>query len=278
MQIWPILLSFKKLIIFHRKSFQGKFEELIAASQEIASSTAQMVVASKVKAKKESKNLSALSSASKKVRNLSIVKTRTTVSIFREYGNVLFSSLRSPKPRLRSSPPPARATRPPRTRVSTWRSYRSIRANGWRWRSRSRSWSWRISWNWSERSCSACVNVSTPLTMARATLTVNQRPNVAYSSSSSSSSSVFIFEMNCRVILICNCSISVVQTHNLQSENDHPAEFVNCSALFFTPSYANVFAAGLSSDVIFACPYNTKLFLHFSIVKTIFLQKVPFTL
>jgi hypothetical protein len=40
---------------------------LIAASQEIASSTAQMVVASKVKAKKESANLAALSSASKKV-------------------------------------------------------------------------------------------------------------------------------------------------------------------------------------------------------------------
>jgi hypothetical protein len=47
--------------------FQGKFEELIAASQEIASSTAQMVVASKVKANKESKNLASLSSASKKV-------------------------------------------------------------------------------------------------------------------------------------------------------------------------------------------------------------------
>ena len=55
--------------LFIRITFQGKFEELIAASQEIASSTAQMVVASKVKAKKESQNLAALSSASKKVRH-----------------------------------------------------------------------------------------------------------------------------------------------------------------------------------------------------------------
>lgn len=46
---------------------QGKFEELIAASQEIAGSSAQMVVASKVKAKKDSQNMAALSSASKKV-------------------------------------------------------------------------------------------------------------------------------------------------------------------------------------------------------------------
>lgn len=46
-------------------SGNGKFEELMAASQEIAASTAQLVVASKVKADRGSERLSALSSASK---------------------------------------------------------------------------------------------------------------------------------------------------------------------------------------------------------------------
>ena len=45
----------------------GKFEEIIAASQEIAGSTAQMVLASKVKAKKGSKKLELLSSTSRVV-------------------------------------------------------------------------------------------------------------------------------------------------------------------------------------------------------------------
>jgi len=44
-----------------------KFEELIVASQEIAASTAQMVLASRVKARKESEKLDRLSSSSKSV-------------------------------------------------------------------------------------------------------------------------------------------------------------------------------------------------------------------
>ena len=45
----------------------GKFEELIAASQEIAGASAQLVVASRVKAKPDSQKLSKLSQSSKKV-------------------------------------------------------------------------------------------------------------------------------------------------------------------------------------------------------------------
>jgi len=48
-------------------SGQGKFEQLVVASQEIAASTAQLVVASRVKADRHSKNMSALSQASKGV-------------------------------------------------------------------------------------------------------------------------------------------------------------------------------------------------------------------
>ncbi|XP_023722262.1 huntingtin-interacting protein 1 isoform X2 [Cryptotermes secundus] len=48
-------------------SGQGKFEQLVVASQEIAASTAQLVVASRVKADRNSKNMSALSQASKGV-------------------------------------------------------------------------------------------------------------------------------------------------------------------------------------------------------------------
>lgn len=46
---------------------EGKFEELIVCSNEIAASTAQLVVASKVKADRKSKKLSELSEASKGV-------------------------------------------------------------------------------------------------------------------------------------------------------------------------------------------------------------------
>lgn len=46
---------------------EGKFEELVVCSQEIAASTTQLVVASKVKADKNSKNLRELSEASKGV-------------------------------------------------------------------------------------------------------------------------------------------------------------------------------------------------------------------
>lgn len=45
----------------------GKYEELVVCSQEIAASTAQLVVASKVKAQPDSENLMHLSDASKGV-------------------------------------------------------------------------------------------------------------------------------------------------------------------------------------------------------------------
>ncbi|GLH09480.1 uncharacterized protein GBIM_14586 [Gryllus bimaculatus] len=48
-------------------SGQGKFEQLVVASQEIAASTAQLVVASRVKADRHSKNLGELGAASKGV-------------------------------------------------------------------------------------------------------------------------------------------------------------------------------------------------------------------
>lgn len=46
---------------------RAKFEELVVASQEIAGATAQLVVASKVKAARGSERLSALSKASRGV-------------------------------------------------------------------------------------------------------------------------------------------------------------------------------------------------------------------
>ncbi|PSN31546.1 Huntingtin-interacting protein 1 [Blattella germanica] len=52
-------------------SGQGKFEHLVVASQEIAASTAQLVVASRVKADRNSKNMSALSQASKEDLDMS---------------------------------------------------------------------------------------------------------------------------------------------------------------------------------------------------------------
>lgn len=45
----------------------GKFEQLVVASQGIAASTAQLVVASRVKADRHSKNLACLSEASRDV-------------------------------------------------------------------------------------------------------------------------------------------------------------------------------------------------------------------
>ena len=45
----------------------GKFEELIAASQEIAGASAQLVVASRVKAEPSSAKMSKLSNSSKRV-------------------------------------------------------------------------------------------------------------------------------------------------------------------------------------------------------------------
>ena len=46
---------------------EGKFEELMVCSQEIAASTAQLVVSSKVKGERGSENLKHLSEASKSV-------------------------------------------------------------------------------------------------------------------------------------------------------------------------------------------------------------------
>lgn len=48
-------------------SGEGKMEKLIVASQGIAASTAQLVVASRVKAERNSHNLNSLSAASKDV-------------------------------------------------------------------------------------------------------------------------------------------------------------------------------------------------------------------
>lgn len=48
-------------------SGEGKLESLIVASQEVAASTAQLVVASRVKASRDSVNLTALSQASRGV-------------------------------------------------------------------------------------------------------------------------------------------------------------------------------------------------------------------
>lgn len=48
-------------------SGSGKFEELMAASQQIAASCAQLVVASRVKADSSSQNLAKLSKSSKLV-------------------------------------------------------------------------------------------------------------------------------------------------------------------------------------------------------------------
>ena len=45
----------------------GKFEELVVCAQEIAASTAQLTVSSKVKADQQSPNLRPLSDASKRV-------------------------------------------------------------------------------------------------------------------------------------------------------------------------------------------------------------------
>ncbi|CAF3294935.1 unnamed protein product [Rotaria sp. Silwood2] len=74
----------------------GKFEEIIACSQEIAAATAQLVAASNVKADRESKNREALSQASKAV-NASTAQVVATAkncsSIIDEKSTMDFSSL-----------------------------------------------------------------------------------------------------------------------------------------------------------------------------------------
>ena len=63
-------------------SGDGKFEQLVVASQGIAASTAQLVVASRVKADRNSNNLSALSEASRDVTQAtgSVVATAKSCS------------------------------------------------------------------------------------------------------------------------------------------------------------------------------------------------------
>lgn len=77
-------------------SGQGKFEELIAASQEIAASTAQLVVSSKVKAEKNSQRMSELSVASRAVTSATANVLGTVKSgreIFEEKDSLDFSNL-----------------------------------------------------------------------------------------------------------------------------------------------------------------------------------------
>ncbi|CAF3807694.1 unnamed protein product [Rotaria sp. Silwood1] len=74
----------------------GKFEEIIACSQEIAAATAQLVAASNVKADRESKNREALSHASKAVNasTAQVVATaKNCASIIDEKSTMDFSSL-----------------------------------------------------------------------------------------------------------------------------------------------------------------------------------------
>ncbi|CAF3906000.1 unnamed protein product [Rotaria sordida] len=74
----------------------GKFEEIIACSQEIAASTAQLVAASNVKADRESRNREALTHASKAVNasTAQVVATaKNCASIIEEKTTMDFSSL-----------------------------------------------------------------------------------------------------------------------------------------------------------------------------------------
>ncbi|CAF0778826.1 unnamed protein product [Adineta ricciae] len=80
----------------HLLGGSGKFEEIIACSQEIAASTAQLVAASNVKADRESKNREALSQASKAVNasTAQVVATaKNCASIIEEKSTMDFSSL-----------------------------------------------------------------------------------------------------------------------------------------------------------------------------------------
>ena len=72
-------------------SGQGKLEQLVVASQEIAASTAQLVVASRVKADRNSKNMSALSQASKGVTQATggvVATAKACGQMIEENGNV----------------------------------------------------------------------------------------------------------------------------------------------------------------------------------------------
>lgn len=71
----------------------GKFEQLVVASQGIAASTAQLVVASRVKADRNSNNLAALSEASREVTQAtgSVVATaKSCAQLVEENGKSFF--------------------------------------------------------------------------------------------------------------------------------------------------------------------------------------------
>uniref|UniRef100_A0A8C5LT82 Huntingtin-interacting protein 1 n=1 Tax=Leptobrachium leishanense TaxID=445787 RepID=A0A8C5LT82_9ANUR len=75
---------------------QGKFEDLIVCSHEIAASTAQLVAASKVKAEKDSANLAKLQQASKVVNQNAahvVASTKSAKSQIEETDTMDFSSL-----------------------------------------------------------------------------------------------------------------------------------------------------------------------------------------
>uniref|UniRef100_A0A2C9LW83 I/LWEQ domain-containing protein n=1 Tax=Biomphalaria glabrata TaxID=6526 RepID=A0A2C9LW83_BIOGL len=77
-------------------SGKGKFEEIMACAHEIAASTAQLVVASKVKASRESKLLGELSSASKGVNQATgnvVASAKTAATIIEDQNLMDFSSL-----------------------------------------------------------------------------------------------------------------------------------------------------------------------------------------
>ncbi|XP_069800826.1 huntingtin-interacting protein 1 [Dendropsophus ebraccatus] len=75
---------------------QGKFEDLIVCSHEIAASTAQLVAASKVKADKNSSNLTRLQQASKVVNHNAagvVASTKSVKSQIEEVDTMDFSSM-----------------------------------------------------------------------------------------------------------------------------------------------------------------------------------------
>ncbi|XP_002933593.2 huntingtin-interacting protein 1 [Xenopus tropicalis] len=75
---------------------QGKFEDLIVCSHEIAASTAQLVAASKVKAEKDNANLSRLQQASKVVNQNAagvVASTKCVMSQIEEKDTMDFSSM-----------------------------------------------------------------------------------------------------------------------------------------------------------------------------------------
>lgn len=77
-------------------SGQGKLELLVVGAQEIAASTAQLVVASRVKADRKSYNLDQLSQASKGVTNATggvVATVKDCSQLMDEAGNFNFNSL-----------------------------------------------------------------------------------------------------------------------------------------------------------------------------------------